>query len=100
MRANKSINGVRITERMLLDNYNGITNGGDYISDINGIRVIWTYRRDNDGWRTTTTPNMAEFITLEYDRIGNVPLMSCHDTHPAIDRIINDEARISGDIIR
>ena len=101
--ANKSIHtnskSVKITEKLLLDNYVCQFKGMRCISDINGIRVWWNYRRHNDGYSTVTTLETADNITLENDRFGEISLMSCHNNHPSIDRIISDINKMSGDEI-
>lgn len=89
---------VHITETLLLDHYDGMTNGLDYISEIDGNQVIWNYRRpeDEEGYSYTTTDRAkAERITLAFDRSGSIALDDCAG-HPALDKMHHDLERIVG----
>ena len=91
---------MKITEQALLDGYNGKAKGGDNISDINGTRIFWCYRTGEqnrtDGYNPhCDRPNAGE-ITMEYDRVGAIPLQTDCDTHPSVTRIATDEAEMWG----
>ena len=89
----------KITEKMLLDGYDGKTKGWDNISLVEGKRILWTYRtsRQDDGYNVACPREKAREITLEYDRAVTVVLDSECDTHPAIAKIADDEAKMGGD---
>lgn len=89
----------KITEKMLLDNYNGICKGGTKISVIGSLKIYWDYRTGDtgDGCNCVTSRDRAEEITLEYDRFGVIPLDSGCDNHPATAKIVSDEAALWGD---
>ena len=96
---------MKITEQALLDGYNGKTKGGNNISDIKwgrwGVtRIFWCYRTGDqnrtDGYNPQCyRPNAGE-ITMEYDRVGAIPLQTDCDTHPSVTRIATDEAEMWG----
>jgi hypothetical protein len=81
---------MKITEKMLLDNYVGITNGIDSISDINGVKIFWNYRtgRTDDGYNCVTDRKNATEISLENDRYGKIDLDDDCENHPALSKII------------
>lgn len=89
---------MRITEKMLLDNYEGITNGGDKISNINGHQIFWDYRTGDqgDGYNAVCSRSNASEITLEYNRVGQIPLMVTCANHPTQAKITHDEATLWG----
>ena len=90
---------MKITEKTLLDNYDGITNGLNYISEIGGIAITWNYRRgvDSDGFNPVCTQREdASEISLEYDRSGTIDLDgSCAD-HPTLIKMYGDIAKTVG----
>lgn len=92
---------MKITEKALLDGYDGHTNDGDLISVIRGKEVRWTYRkgRDPDGYNCVSTRVDAGEITLEWDRVGRIPLEKRCENHPALARIAREEAEMWGDQI-
>lgn len=92
---------TKITERMLLDNYDGITRGGSYISVIHNKRVYWIYRtgQDEQGYNVHCARDHASEITLEYDRVGTVEIDDDCDDHPSLRRIAEDERTLWGDMI-
>jgi hypothetical protein len=65
---------MKITEKMLLDGYNGLTNGMDHISIINGKTIYWNYREGQ-------TPDGFNCV---------------NDNHPASAKIYEDKQKISG----
>lgn len=78
---------TRITEKILLDHYKGITNGLDIISDFNGTEIIWTYRqgKDTNGYNVAThNRNNATEITIERDNCRPIALDDDCDDHQAI----------------
>ena len=85
---------MKITEKMLLDGYQSISNGYNYISDINGERYWWNYRHDTmDGYQPVTDRANAEWINLDNPwPYGHISLDSNCDDHPAVARIEADEA--------
>lgn len=95
-------NNLSITEQMLLDNYDGMTNGWDCISIINGEPVYWSYRTgDNgDGYNCICLRSDAGEITLEHDRYGRIELDAACADHPALQDIERDEAILAGNQLR
>lgn len=92
---------MKITEEMLLDNYVGITNGLDLISEIGGEQFFWNYRkgRDLEGYNVVTHERSeAAEITLEYTRAyATIELNPCCEEHPALLKIRSAFSRICGD---
>ena len=90
----------KITEKMLLDGYDGIANGLYIISKVNGNRILWHYRDDN-GVVNTADGNRdgAYNITLEHGRSGNIDIYDNCKNHPALIIITNDVKTIIGDRI-
>ena len=88
---------MKITEKMLLDGYDGITVCGCKISKIKGELIYWEYRYRHDEGEAVCDRGRAELITLEYDRIGEIDLDV--SDHPAIARINSDEQKLFGDEI-
>jgi len=82
---------MKLTELSLLNNYDGITNGLDVISVVNGARIIWTYRDDGleDCCPVTHTPEAAAYpiITLEGDRVGRIETDPHNLDHPNLARM-------------
>ena len=91
---------MRITERRLLDGYARKSKYGDNISNVKNSRIVWAYRtgRDNrtDGYNPVCHRLSASEITLEYDRVGTLPLQVRCATHPALEKIAHDEAKMWG----
>jgi len=68
---------MKITEKMLLEGYEGICNDAiTAISRIGGDEIRWSYRkpRTEDSRVATEDRDEAEDIMLEYDRIGDIVL--------------------------
>ena len=90
---------MKITEKMLLDGLSGITQGGDYISTISDKKIFWAYRYEHEeGWAVCERER-ADFVTLEYDRVGEIDLDSDNDNHPAIAVIARMENELWGNEI-
>ena len=91
----------KITEKMLLDGYEGKTNGGDNISIVSDQKIWWTYRtgRTDDGYNSVCSYDNAGEITLEVDRIGTIQLDTDNMDHPTLSRIEADEAVLWGDAV-
>lgn len=89
---------MKITERLLLDNYNGIAKGGSLISVINGVTLWWSYRTGDqgDGYNTVCARPDAQEITLEYDRVGVIILDDDCNDHSSLHQINSDEAKLFG----
>jgi hypothetical protein len=105
MSAATTINGegkMKISEKALLDGYDGITNGGNYISKVKGDVVFWNYRvgQTCDGFNCVTTRDDATEISLENDRVGTVKMTSRWDKHNAVKQIKSDENKLWGDELR
>ena len=91
---------MKITEKMLLDGYDGIRNGADLISHLYKDKVYWNYRRglDLDGYNPSCHRDSATEISLAYDRIGTIDLGENND-HPALRIIRSDFEKLCGDEI-
>lgn len=94
---------MEITEKMLLDHYDGISNGLVLLSEIPGAGcVCWNYRRGaaGDGFNPVcdNRDDVSE-ITLEYERRGTIHLDASNADHPALEKIARDYAKIYGDEI-
>lgn len=51
MQKTLSVNGKKFTAKQIVSEKVGVTNGEDFISILNGVRVIWNYRHnDNDNY--------------------------------------------------
>jgi hypothetical protein len=87
---------MKITEKMLLDGYYGLTNGGDKISTINNCDIRWNYRYNHGEGAAVCDRDRADIITLEYDRDGEIALDDNCDNHQAIVRINSDEQQLWG----
>lgn len=87
---------MKITEKLLLENYDGICNGGTKISIINGNQIYWDYRTD-DG--CVCSRDNAGYISLAYNRVGKVNLDMDMDNHANIAKIESDEQKLWGDEI-
>ncbi len=92
---------MKLTETALLHGYDGICRGGSKVSVVNGEKIWWEYRRINDDgyFACVTSPERADQISLEYNRGGKIELDDSHKTHPAIERIKSDEAKLFGEMI-
>ncbi len=86
---------MKITEKALLDNYTGITNGGDKISTIDGQKIIWNYRYIHGEGAAVCDQEKADIITLEYDRVGEIELTESN--HSAFAKITQHENILFGD---
>jgi hypothetical protein len=89
---------MKITEKMLLNGVNGITNGGDYISIVRGVEIRWNYRSTDDWGRPETVCEIPyrEVITLEWDRTGVIPISHANDNHPGLRKIEIMEQKLWG----
>ena len=88
---------MKLTEKLLLDGYHGLTHGMDYVSVIEGNRIIWAYRCLVNGKpECVTTADNAEIITLEYDRCGTIELCFKNKNHPAKIKMQDDENKFCG----
>jgi len=68
---------MKITEKMLLEGYEGICNDAiTAISRINGEEIRWSYRKPatEDSRVVTEDRDEAADIMLEYDRVGDIEL--------------------------
>lgn len=87
---------------MLLDTYDGITNGLHQISIINGEQVFWQYReeRDSNGYSCVVDRRSdASEISLEGDRHATVLLDAGCENHPMLAKVEADIAKAKGDEI-
>jgi hypothetical protein len=100
---------MRITEKMLLDGYVGMSNGYNYISDItipgpyralDGtvkenelVRYWWNYRHNTgDGYQPITDRSKAEWINLDNPfPYGHIEIDPSCDNHPNVQKIYEDE---------
>lgn len=91
---------MKITEKQLLDNLDGISKGGDYMSKINGETVWWTYRTglESDGFNCICDRDRATEITLENNRHATIEMVDC-DNHPALKELKRLDNIIGGDEI-
>ena len=90
---------TKITERMLLDGYSGMTGGMDWISTINGKEIRWNYRHDtsdDDGYDCVADRDKANHITLEWDRHGSIEMDPECNNHPTLERMEHDRERLFG----
>lgn len=88
---------MKITEKMLLDNYDGISNGGTIISVINGEKIWWNYREGFDGeFNCVCERENAEEILLEYDRYGKIKIDEECENHDNITKIEKDFEKLFG----
>jgi len=83
--ANKEETIMEITEKLLLDNYDGLSKGLVNMSEIEGIIIWWEYRKVADGYHTVVSDrDFACEITLENDRTGTIPLSDENNNHPSL----------------
>jgi hypothetical protein len=88
---------MKITEKKLLDEFKGLTNGMMFFSEIEGETIYWVYRSIENGHPCTqTTPERGEVITLEGDRDAEIPTCVKNLSHPTIKKIQRMESRIYG----
>lgn len=93
---------MKITEKLLLDNYTCQSNGVNNVSTINGEQVNWNYREgeQDDGYNCVVeSRDDAGEITLEAYRHGTIKLDDDCSDHPALERIQSDIAKIVGNEI-
>jgi len=90
---------MKITEKMLLDNFYTITNGLDCVSKINGEAIIWNYRNDDGEYDYVCDYCDATHITLEYTREGSIGIDEDNANHPSIEAIKKLIAETVGDEI-
>ena len=81
-----------ITEKVLLDNYSGITNGLSYISIANGKTIIWDYRlgENGDGYNPVREQREAAQEIYIYDSMEMIPLENGCENHPALKKMYSD----------
>lgn len=86
---------MKITEKLLLDNYIGRSQLGDNLSDIDGERYPWYYSAgDGEDYRIVSSREKAHQITI--DRGRYVPKIfialdgECKN-HPAVLRLESEE---------
>ena len=91
----------KITEQELLDGYVALSKGLMIISDIDGHRIYWYYRRNDvpDAQPMTMDRDMADIITLEAERTGEIALDDACTDHPAVIEIRGAYTSITGDTI-
>lgn len=91
---------MKITEQQLLDGYDGISNGLNVISIINGQTIIWAYRDDgqDDCCPVIHDPANASYpcITLEYGRHGRIETCTDNLSHPNLATMQEDIRKIVG----
>jgi len=90
---------MKITEKMLLDNFYAITNGLDCVSKINGEDITWNYRDDDGEYDCVSDYENANHITLEYSRTGSIEVNADNANHPSILEIKSKIAGVVGDEI-
>jgi len=80
----------KLTEKKLLDNYDGLSNGGMIISKIEGKNIFWNYR--NDG--CVCSRKNADCITIQdYDgNFTDIPNSEKWKNHKNSIKIRMDEA--------
>jgi len=90
---------MKITEKKLLDGFCGQTVGFDWVSIIDGTRIIFAYRRGNDDGigACVCSRDRADRITLENDRHGDIELDPACDNHAAVDNMSKIDAERCGD---
>jgi len=89
---------MKITEKALLDGYVG-AEGFELVSVVGGAKIRWAYRtgRTSDGYNCVCSRDYAREITLECDRSGKIAISDKMQNHPAVARIVSDEAKMWGD---
>lgn len=85
-----------ITERILLDNYDGVSNGLNYISVINGKYVNWDYRRGNngDGYNPSRKNREDAAEIYIYNSGKMIPLEDGCESHPILEKMYSDYEKI------
>lgn len=93
----------KITEKQLLDGYDGLTNGLDLISIVEGHQIIWCYRDDGpeDCCPVIDHPASASYpiITLEYDRCARIATDANNLDHPNLAKLQEAINKIAGAMI-
>jgi len=93
----------KFSEKVLLDNYQCLCNGGSFLSIIEGKEYWWEYRRGdwNDGYNPVTTRNRASEITVNIVGyiISTIEIDSNCDNHPTLDKILKEEAELYGTLV-
>jgi len=87
---------MKLTEKMLLDGYDGITNGIAIISKTQDKKIIWNVREDQGNYQPVCAWENADYILLEYDRAGRIELDASHKNHPNVAQIKSDIEKIVG----
>ena len=87
---------MKLTEKALLDNYSGITNGGDYISMVKGIHYFWSYHNDEGVALFADNHEDASYITLTNNRAGTVKVSPKWRNHKSLELIYRDECKFYG----
>lgn len=85
-----------ITEKALLDNYSGITNGFSYMSVINGKTIIWDYRRggNGDGYNPVREKREDSNEIYIYNSGEMIPLEDGCDNHSALGKMYSDYEKV------
>lgn len=84
-----------ITEKKLLDNLMGVTEGLYNLSEINGQQYFWDYRKEKDeeGYIPTTNRKDAKDIYVEGKSKG-IPLQKECENHKALKKIAEETEKI------
>lgn len=93
----EKMEGIRmITEKILLDNYGGISNGLNYISIINGKRINWDYRRGNngDGYNPAREKREDAAEIYIYNSGEMIPLEDGCENHPILEKMYDDYEKV------
>ncbi len=81
---------MKISEKVLLDNYQAKSPSGENISVVYGKRIFWTYK-------TSCFRTEASEISLEYNNTETIALDNGCGNHPNVQKIRLDEQELSGD---
>lgn len=81
-----------ITEMELLNGYKGITNGLMNISEVNGKRITWDYRRgqNGDGYNPAVTKREDATQIYLYDIKEMIDLEKTCENHENLSNIYKD----------
>lgn len=83
---------MKITEKELLDGYDGITKGLMYISKIGGERIVWDYRRgeNGDGYNPARCKREDSSQIYLHDFAQMIELDEGCENHENLVKIYND----------
>ena len=95
---------TKITERMLLDNYYGLSYGMDMISIVHGEKIYWNYRKENydepDTYCVCFREDADVIIVLDYDSTGiSVNLDADNNNHVNYQKIEEEYESIVADYL-